>query len=47
MYAPPSASNIQELVMEICSDLFHTGRMVTGDRQYSAIDAAEMLYGEQ
>ena len=26
------------------SDLFHTGRMVTGDRLYPAIDIAEMLY---
>ena len=29
---PPSDINIQELVMKMCSDLFHTGRMVTGDR---------------
>ena len=30
--------------MEMGSDLFHTGRMVTGDRLYPAIDIAEMLY---
>ena len=44
MYIPPSARNIQELVMEICSDLFHTGRMVTGEQLYSAIDTTEILY---
>ena len=44
MNVPPSASNIQEVVMEMCSDLFHTGIMVTGDRLYSAIDTAEMPY---
>ena len=44
MNTPPSVSNIQELVMEICSDLFHTGRMVTRDRLHSAIDIVEMLF---
>lgn len=44
MNKPPSASNFQELVMGMCSDLFHTGRMVIGDRLHSAIDTAEMLY---
>ena len=42
--APPSNSNIQVLVLKMCSDLFHTGKIVTGDRLYSAIDTAEMLY---
>ena len=44
MNTPRSVSNIQELVMEICSDLFHTGRMVTRDRLHSAIDIVEMLF---
>lgn len=44
MNEPPSASNFQELVMEMCSDLFHTDRMVIGDRLHSAIDTVEMLY---
>ena len=39
--------NIQNLVMEMCSDLFHTGRMVTGNRFYSATDTAEMLYEKE
>ena len=39
--------NIQELVIEMCSDLFNNGRMVTGDRWYSAIDTAEMLYKKE
>ena len=30
--APPRASNIQEVLMEMWSDLFHTGRMATADR---------------
>ena len=44
MNAPPSASSIQELVMEMCSELFHTGRTIAGDRLYSAIGTTEMLY---
>ena len=42
MSAPPSVSNIQELVMEMCSILFYTGKMLTGDRLYSAISSAKM-----
>ena len=31
----------------MCSDLFHTGRMVTGNWLYSATDTAEMLYEKE
>ena len=44
MNALPSTSSIQDLVMNMCLDLFYSDRMVTGGRLYSAIDTAEMLH---
>ena len=38
-----SPNSIKELVMEICSELVHTDRTITGGRLYSALDTAEML----
>ena len=35
---------IHELVMDMCSDLFYSGRNITGDRLYSAISTAEKLF---
>ena len=37
-------TSTHDLVMEMSKDILNTGRNVTGDRFYSAIDTAELLY---
>ena len=44
MNTTPSGITIQELVTEMRSDLFRTGKLVTGDQLYSVINTIEMLY---
>ena len=39
-----SNESIQELVMEMCSDILNTGRNVTVDCLYSSVETAEKLY---
>ena len=41
---PEKKGNFHDLVMEISKDILNTGRNVTGDRLYSAIDTAKKLY---
>ena len=41
---PEKKGNIHDLVMEISKDILNTGRNVTGDQLYSAIDIIEELY---
>ena len=41
---PEKKGNIHDLVMETSKDILHTGRNVTGDRRYSAIDTVEEIY---
>ena len=41
---PEKKRNIHDLVMQISKDILETGRNVTGDQLYSAIDTVEELY---
>ena len=41
---PEKNGNIHDLVMEIFKDILNTGRNVTGDQLYSAINTVEELY---
>ena len=44
-FADPNMKVItNDIVLEMCSDILHSGRTITADRGFTAIDLAEMLH---